>query len=207
MEYSGLLTKGQAVLLFRVNLNVKKDSIICHKKTLEQYGYCWFGKIGQCPLKSKIDIIIKQDSPKIILYTKKELILCDIDSVLYERPSDGYPDYYQRDFFDKGINISCYFRILTMKTIPDEELQKLYIISTAKTASETLPTSKATFLFLMYDQVPTIIRKTRSIRSKKLITSNNRFCKYREGNTCKNKRSVNYIYECLHPDVCIHRHC
>lgn len=77
---------GQKVLLFRVNMNVKKDAIEKHEEVLLKDGFCWFGKIGRIPMREKIEEVLKEKYPHILLYTKKKLFLCDIDDSSFIRP-------------------------------------------------------------------------------------------------------------------------
>lgn len=204
MNGSATVAKGQQVIMFRINLNVRKDSIECHLKTLEEHGFCWFGKIGRVPQEKKLKELFNQKSPHMLLYTKKELYCCDIDNYAYERPSEGYPEYYQTEFFNKGTELNCYIRVTSIQKVPLEQLKKYYVATTAKTAADTLTTSKATFMFLIYDQIPEIQKKTRTSKStEKRIKNNARYCRFRKNDVCTNIYSVNYEYECLHPELCI----
>jgi len=140
----------------------------------------------------------------MLLYTKKKLFVCGVDKMAHEKPSDGFPNYYKRELFSKDMNPRFYIRILSMKEIPVDELQNMFVITTAKTAEETLPKAKATFMFLVYGQKPIIEKKTKRKKEKKIIV-NPRFCKYQLDGICNNHRCVNYEYECFHPELCTKR--
>lgn len=195
---------GENVLLFRVNPHVKKDSIECHKRTLFKYNYCWFGKIGRVPKFSKIEELLKQDNPHMLIYNKKQLYLCDIDEICYEKPEEGYPEFYVAEFFNKGVQPNCYLRIKKMVEIDVKELDRFYVLTTAKSAAETLPTAKATFMFLVYDDIPVIEKKTR-VKKVIKVEHDTRSCKYKVDGNCENRKCINYRYECIRPEYCIKR--
>lgn len=73
---------GQKVLLFRVNMNVKKDAIEKHQEVLAKDGFCWFGKIGRIPMREKIEEVLKEKHPHMLLYTKQKLFCATLTIVL-----------------------------------------------------------------------------------------------------------------------------
>lgn len=128
---------GQKVLLFRINMNVNKDAVEKHKEVLMKEGFCWFGKIGRIPMLEKIEEVLKEKHPHMLLYTKQKLFLYDIDDSSFTRPKDGFPKYYYQEFFLKGEEPNLYLRIRAINEIPITELAKYYVSTTAKTAEGT----------------------------------------------------------------------
>lgn len=116
-----------------------------HREVIEFKGYCWFGKIGVVPSQKAIDAITKEATPKIILYSQGKGYVADVSEIRYEKPDNGYPEYYNDELFDKLIFPKSYFKLLDIQALSNEDLSKLRIVSSGRQAIETFNRSMSSF--------------------------------------------------------------
>ncbi|MDD6516226.1 MAG: hypothetical protein PUG45_12620 [bacterium] len=195
------LQEGQKVLIIRYGK--KPDCIEKHCDVLTDNGYCWFGKIGVVPSKKVVDAILAEEFPKIVLYSQGKGYVADVTEIAYEKPVEGYPQYYQEELFDELVFPKSYFKLISIKHLSGEELSNLTIVSSGSSAIETLNRSMSSFFFAEYGKSKTIIidKKKRKSNKKQGIGINE--CYYRKNGKCTKRNFVNYEYKCERPSTCI----
>lgn len=149
------LQEGQKVLIIRYGK--KNDCIEKHNEVIVDKDYCWFGKIGVVPSKKVVDAIFNEEFPKIILYSQGKGYVADVDEIVYEKPADGYPKYYQGELFDEQVFPKSYFKLISIEQITNEDLSKLKIVSSGSQALETLYRSMSSFFFAEYGRAKLIV--------------------------------------------------
>ncbi len=197
-----LLTENQKVLIVRYGKKI--DCIEKHIAVIDKLGYCWFGKIGVVPSKRIIEAVEEEDNPTIILYSQGNAYLCRIDKILYEKPEEGFPEYYETELFEKHIYPKSYFKILSIERLCNDDLQKLRIVSSGNPAVDTLNRSMSSFFFAEYGNAKELhntIKQDKKIERKKK-TSDQNDCIYKKEGICARKGFVNYKYKCERPSSC-----
>lgn len=195
------LQEGQKVFIIRYGK--KSDCIEKHNEVIVDKGYCWFGKIGVVPSKKAVDAIFIEKFPKIILYSQGKGYIADVDEIVYEKPADGYPDYYQKELFDELVLPKSYFILTSIEQITNEDLSKLKVVSSGSQALETLNRSMSSFFFAEYGRAtPVVIEEKKSKRVKNQKIDINE-CQYQKNGKCTKKGFVNYEYECERPSACM----
>lgn len=196
------LQEGQKVLIIRYGK--KNDCIKQHREVIDSIGYCWFGKIGVVPSKKAIEAITKEEAPKIVLYSQGKGYIADVSEISYEKPDDGYPEYYKAELFDELIFPKSYFKLLDIQDLSSEDLIKLMIVSSGSPAVETLNRSMSSFFFAEYGKP----RPTENKQNKKVVKSKKKEldindCVYKKNGICKRKGFVSYEFECSRPSTCM----
>ena len=78
------LVKGQKLLVFRYSVNVEPDCISLHQGVIEQFGYCWFGKIGKIPSAWMLEAVFSEKKPSIILFNRFGAYISEVIDFSYE---------------------------------------------------------------------------------------------------------------------------
>lgn len=198
------LQQGQKVLILRYGKQIVNNCIELHQKKIEQQGYCWFGKLGTVPSKKSMDMMLDEEKPALILYARGSAFLCSVSEVVYDRPKEGCPDYYQTELFDNLTFPAVYFKLHSIDEIDVNELVDFVVISSGNDAISTLMHSMSSFIFVSYGKV--IKNKPeKNIREKtqkrEQLPGND--CVYRKDGRCSLKNFVNYQYDCEKPSNCI----
>ena len=122
------IEKGSKLLIIRYSDFLMKGCIRLHMDVLEKKGYVWFGKVGkQKPSNKFVKLTLQEPKPRIILHSSTKDYLCDISEVSYERPDEGYPDYYNTVLFANNNNPSIYFKIISFFFIDHRYLQHFVV--------------------------------------------------------------------------------
>lgn len=95
------MDEGTNFLVLKYGKSNMFDCIGNHKKVIEQLGYCWFGKIGKAPGISSLNLILDKEKKTVVLYCQGEAFLCDLMEVSTQRPSEGYPQYYDAFYMEE----------------------------------------------------------------------------------------------------------
>lgn len=144
------LQQGQKLLVLRYGKQIIENCIELHQETIEEIGYCWFGKLGTVPSKKSIDAVLEEENPTIILYARGSAFLCGFSEVTYDKPEEGYPDYYNTELFEKCSYPTIYFKLTAIEQLDVNELEKFTVISSGNSAINTLMHSMSSFLFISY---------------------------------------------------------
>lgn len=198
------LQQGQKLLVLRYGKQIIENCIELHKEIIEEIGYCWFGKLGTAPSKKSIDAVLEEDNASIILYARNSAFLCRICEVTYDKPEEGYPDYYNTELFEKCSYPTIYFKLTTLEQIDVNELEKFTVISSGNSAINTLMHSMSSFLFISYGkaEITKLELKEKPKKTKKEKLPEND-CVYKKDGKCSLKSFVNYQYECNRPSTCM----
>lgn len=198
------LEPGQKLLILRYGKQIVENCIQLHRDKIEISQYCWFGKLGTIPSKKSIDAMMSEKCPKLILYARNTAYLCDVNSVSFEEPQDGYPDYYKTELFSKQIFPTVYFKLTSIEPIEIKELENFTVMSSGNAAINTLMHSMSSFLFVEYGKSKIVVAKTKGqlqTAARKKLSEND--CVYRKAGRCGLRGFVNFQYECDRPSNCI----
>lgn len=200
---------GHKILVLRYGNNIVPDCIEKHHEVINEYGYCWFGKIGTSPSSKIINALLEEDEPEIILYKKGKAHLCSLMEVSDKEPIDGYPEYYKEYLYDQMIFPKIYFKLSSIKEIELNELDKCIVCSSRARLIDTLNRSMSSFIFAMVPDSDskavgtiTVSKEGKYIKSNRELLDKND-CVYRKDGKCSNRRCINYQYECDRPSTCI----
>lgn len=198
------LQQGQKLLVVRYGKQIIKNCIELHQEKIDSLGYCWFGKLGTVPSKKSIDAMLDEENPMLILYARSSAYICEVSEVIYDKPDNGFPDYYQIELFDKLLYPTVYFKLTSIKMLDINELEKFIVLSSGNTAINTLMHSMSSFLFVSYGKSQIMVDKQKeNMKVPKRIKLTENDCVYRKAGKCGLKGFVNYQYECDRPANCI----
>lgn len=198
------LQQGQKLLVLRYGKQIIENCIELHQETIEEIGYCWFGKLGTVPSKKSIDAVLEEENPTIILYARGSAFLCGFSEVTYDKPEEGYPDYYNTELFEKCSYPTIYFKLTAIEQLDVNELEKFTVISSGNSAINTLMHSMSSFLFISYgkEKITKLEPKEKpKVNRKEKLPEND--CVYKKDGKCSLKSFVNYQYDCNRPSTCM----
>lgn len=197
-----IFKEGQKTLIIRYGK--KADCIEKHKEVIESIGYCWFGKIGVVPGRKAITSVQAEDNPMIILYSQGKGYIAFFKEITYQCPTEGYPQYYEEELFEKLIFPKCYFKITAIEKIETADLAKFRIVSSGNDAISTLGRSMASFFYAEYGKSQRVISVSTCEKKKKTVEEplNRDSCIYKKDGKCTRRSFVNYKYECERPNNC-----
>lgn len=200
------LEKGQKLLVLRYNTKAEPNCIALHEKVIQQLGFCWFGKIGKIPSAWMLEAVFSEKTPAIILYNRSGSYLAELKDFSYDTQYDGIPDYYNEMLYSKGVFPESYYKLNSIERINDQLFERLIVFSSNKSMKDTLSgRAMSSFFFVGYENTSSIPDK--QIKSKRFspIRQEQTVCKYIKNGICRNRKSINYQYECERPGVCICR--
>ncbi len=194
---------GQQFILLRYSNNIVPDTIQKHMDVIDQYGYCWFGKIGVIPSAKIQSAILSEEDPRIILYAKGDAHECHLLDITNKKPSEGTPQYYETE----GIYPSVYFKLASIEPVESKELDKYKIVSTGRTLSDAIWHSMTSFFFAEWpdgSKKSVEVKSTQATARKEkrpLLDKND--CFYRKDGKCTCRSCISYQYECERPSMCL----
>ena len=194
------IQQGQKLIVIRYGK--KQDCIEKHCEVINKLGYCWFGKIGIVPSKKAIDAVMKENNPKIILYSQGKGYVADCNKIIFEKPETGYPDYYEEELFAKLVFPKSYYKISSIKQLSSEELSQIRVVSSGSPIIETLNKSMSSFFFVEFGRTPIKETKTSNHKKSKKAKLSIDECLYNIGGICNRKGFVSYKYKCERPSTC-----
>lgn len=209
-----MLVKGDKFLILRYSNGIY-DCIKKHKEVLNRCGYCWFGKIGVVPSMNALREKLNADKQLVVLYCQGDVYLATLLAVSSEKPSIGYPEYYQDFLYKRNIFPKMYFKLGSLEELPKDIFAKCVSLSSRRPLAETVARSMASFFYGEYpfedvslSLPPVKTEKQREhkktekpLKKNKIIDKHS--CVYEDGGICTNRRSVSYGYECERPSSCI----
>lgn len=199
------MKEGQKVLVVRYGANIISDCIEKHIEVVDEYGYCWFGKIGTSPSVKILDAVLAEEKPMIILYSKGNAYRASLLEISKDKPIEAYPNYYNEYLYAKELHPSLYFKITYIQRMDVKELEMYSVASSGNKLLSTLYSSMSSFFLAQYGKSTVIAKKQRITDSANKTTAGSRECKFLEDGRCHNKRCINYQYECIHPELCLKR--
>jgi hypothetical protein len=180
------------------------DCIDKHVAVLNEYGYCWFGKIGRSPSTKVINSVLVDGVGTVILYSRAGIYIYTVKEVSKEKPEQAYPSYYETHIFTKGIIPSMYFKLTNIEVMDAGDLSKYVVLSSKNNLPNTLNKSMNSFFVTELRGIGNINEKATPEKvQKKRENLDVKDCYYRKYGKCNRKSFVNYQYECIHPDLCI----
>lgn len=196
---------GQKILIIRYGTNIISDCIEKHLEVVKKYGYCWFGKIGTSPSVKVLDAVSTEEEPMIILYSKENAYSASLLEISKDIPIEAYPDYYNKYLYAEDLYPSVYFKITDMQKMDVNELEKYSIASSGNRLLSTLYSSMSSFFIAKYGKGTSVSKKQTGATGSNKFTVGSKECKFLEAGYCRNKRSINYQYDCIHPELCLKR--
>mgnify|MGYP000198128905 FL=1 len=195
---------GQKLLILRYGKQIVDDCIELHQEVIENTGFCWFGKLGTVPAKKSIEAMLSEENPMLILYARNNAFICKVSDVIYDKPINGFPDYYRTELYDKKKFPTVYFKLTSIEVMNVMELNKFIVVSSGNRAINTLMHSMSSFLFVSYgkslDIEDKVVSMKKSVKKEETVSAD---CMYRHDGYCGLKGFVNYQYECERPNNCI----
>ncbi len=196
------------ILLLRYSDAHGIDTISEHKAVINECGSCYWAKIGKQPRPVYLSTYLAQQKRMIFLSSGRALHVCLLKDVRWQRPEDKYPLYYNEEIFGKSNEPHLFFQIESMEKAPFALLDDYVVCNSYKPVSYDLKKTISSYMFIQHKDAPREekkqqIRKHESVTPK--VEKRNNTCKYLSSGLCSNKRSVNYQYECIHPQSCIKR--
>lgn len=198
------MNKGQKVLVIRYGANIVADCIERHMEVVDEYGFCWFGKIGTSPSAKVLDAVLTEEEPTIILYSKGVSYKASLIEVSKNKPVEAYPSYYNEHLYAKEIHPSTYFKIKDLRKMDVNELEEYSVASSGNRLLFTLYSSMSSFFLAQYGRSQAVVKK-KDVKTVSKTVTGNKDCKFQEQGRCCNKRCVNYQYECVRPELCLKR--
>lgn len=137
---------NQKFLVMKYGTKIMEGCIKKHIEVLDNYGYCWFGKIGTTPSNDFMKEVMAAAKPIMILFGREGVYECVLEQYSFEKPHDGYPEYYDKILFaDEDTIPSAYYKIIRIKEIRKEQLNKYVTVKNGKNLLETVSRSMAPF--------------------------------------------------------------
>jgi len=204
------MVDGQKFLVVRFGTNIVEDCVEKHQEVINDFGYCWFGKIGVGPSQKLLQSVFEEEEPTLVLYTRNQAYVCELIETTEDRPVEGYPSYYTESLFYAGRNPKIYFKIKSMKKWELSELSRCVVCSSGNSLIQTLNKSMSSFFFAEMPDLNGVRsnrlmsvkadKNTGSEKKEKLDINN---CFYRKDGKCSLKSFVNFQYDCTRPSTCI----
>lgn len=109
------------------------------------------------PTKKAISAIQSEEFSKIVLYSQGKGYVASDSDIAYEKPEEGYPEYYEKELFDELVFPKSYFKLTEIESFSSEVLSKLRIVSSGSPALETLNRSMSSFFFAEYGKSKPVV--------------------------------------------------
>lgn len=199
------LPDDKKMLVLRYGTNIVSECIERHMDILNQYGFCWFAKLGKPLSQKSVDSFMVDKSGIVILYSKEQTYICKCIEAVKQKPESNYPQYYDELIFEKDLKPSLYLKLTSIEKMEPSELSKLYVCSSKSMLTETLHKSMNSFFIVVSVNYTSNSNKEGGSKTdaKKKAKANTHNCIYRDSGICNCKGFVNYQYECLRPSTCI----
>lgn len=191
------------ILLLRYSDFHGISTVNVHVQVVEENGKCWWAKIGKQPSEKYLKEYLEQNEKVCLLYTPGILHICKLGKVLFERPKDSYPAYYDEYIFGKENEPRTFFELLEIKPIDVSFLSDYVVSVSGKEALYDLKKTISSYIFIQHRDAPRKEKKKRCPTTVKKTEVSNKDCMYRIDGHCNNKSCVNYQYECFRPEYCI----
>ncbi len=138
-------------LRYAENFAPDEGTIQAHQDLIDANGYVWYGKLGSTVSKKKVELLLSQDKPRILLIHSggTERYWAYIDSVKNEQPAyEEFPSYY-RNMAEK---FKTWFRIIKFDPADKRVISKCTVVSSGATLSEASRGSMNPYFFVEYKE-------------------------------------------------------
>ena len=201
-------SKGDMILLLRYSDFHGVDTINEHAAVAIRDGFCWWAKLGKTPSPQYIEKFMACETHNALLYTAGALHRCSVLEISSERPTQNYPDYYDRDIFSLRDSLpNLFFKITNVEPVELSLLEDYVVMSSGKPALHDLKKTISSYFVIQHKDywVEPVKKERKSSATKKESKSStsNSSCIYRKDGVCDNRRCINYQYECERPSQCI----
>ena len=111
-----------------------EGTIAAHQSIIDQYGFVWYGKLGNRVSTAVIKSILGNDIPRILLIHSGavERYWAYVDKIQIEQPpKDRIPLYYR----DRADDFKTWFRVIRFENAPRDILSKCTVASSGVSLS------------------------------------------------------------------------
>lgn len=130
--------KDQVVLLMKYSDVFEKNVVNIHQEILNRTGYVWYGKVGATPSLKTLNLISKKGEYFCILHSSKTgSYLCSFTEFSDIIPQNGYPEYYEKYFSNKGF-FKVFFKLNRMVRLPENFHTNFYLASSGENIMNAL---------------------------------------------------------------------
>ena len=117
------------VLRFSDKNNI--NTILEHKKILDEKGYVWYGKIGITPLKRYFDERLKDNSTLILLTQPGNYYIAECVEYKLDKPKKGeYPIYYDSVEFS-GFLFTSWYKLTSITKVSNKDVLENIVIKSS----------------------------------------------------------------------------
>ncbi len=109
-------------------------TIKAHQELIDEYGFCWYGKLGSRVSERVIQEIMKNEDPRILLIHsgKTDRYWLHISEISRERPDRKYIPSYYRDM--EGF--STWFKVRNFESAESNVISKCTVASSGTPLGE-----------------------------------------------------------------------
>ena len=143
---------GEKILVVRFSNMYGEDSIEKHNEVLKNKGYVYFGKFGSRVSQKHYKEVMACKHPRVLLISKDDAYICDLENIIYEKPNDGYPKYYDDNIFKKGHELSTYFKLKSFYILGRKNVGRFYVASSFSNLGEALKHSMTSMMLVVSNQ-------------------------------------------------------
>ena len=137
-------------LRFGETFSPECGTIEAHQQVIDELGYVWYGKIGSAVADSKIKVLKKDKTNKVLLIRSGsiERYWAYIDDISKETPALGIPSYY----LNKASKFKTWFKVTRFEEAPKDVMSKCVVISSKSRLSEASRYSMNPCFFIEYNE-------------------------------------------------------
>lgn len=108
-------------------------TIQAHQLIIDQCGSVWYGKMGTRISEKAKGLIMSNEHPRILLIHsgKTDRYWAYVESVQYEKPANGIPEYYR----ESTDNFHSWFKIVRFEKAANSILSQCFVISSGQPLS------------------------------------------------------------------------
>ena len=146
------IAKDEKIILIRYSDMFGYDTIQEHINIINNLGYCYFGKVGKKTSSMHLKELLESKEPKIILNSKKAAYIAIVDDIVFEKPENGYPKYYENELFSKNNYPSMYYRLKNILKFDKKYFSSFVVNSSINPLPQALNQSMTSQLLVRAEQ-------------------------------------------------------
>lgn len=134
-------------LRFADNFAPEKGTIAAHNDVINEYGYVWYGKLGNAVSNKVMDEIMKCDNPQILLIHsgKTGRYWAHLDKIQHEIPEkECIPEYYR----DNASAFKTWFKVNRIVPAAKDVLSKCVVVSSQRQLAEVSKSSMSPYFII-----------------------------------------------------------
>lgn len=138
-------------LRYAENFAPQEGTIKAHQNIIDKSGFVWYGKLGSAVSQARIESLLSQKDPRILLIHSGgiERYWAFIDDIEKKRPNGvEFPAYYQ----DKADKIKTWFRITRFEPADKKVISKCTVVSSGSSLSEASRASMSPYFYVEYTE-------------------------------------------------------